>query len=183
MRCLMFATLVFWSPSLFAADFPTKIKPVLVWTGTETKQPKETFARCISQKGWQAIWDAHCVRKKGENLTCLEIDFDSFMVVAIFHMSSRLQIAEVVEKTEGILVRYKPWGNQIFFLPGSDGKHRVYESGRGEIDPKGIQSLSFAFVVIPRSTKAMILEEDAQSVIGKPPVWKERAKFATLKEK
>jgi hypothetical protein len=55
--------------------------------------------------------------------------------------------------------------------------------GRGEIDPDKPYLLSFAFVVLPRSTKAVIVEEEVQDIIGKAPVWQERARFPALAER
>jgi hypothetical protein len=89
-----------------------------------------------------------------------------------------------VEEKEWIRVRYQPWGNQIIFGYGPDsGTLKIFELGRGELDPNKAYMLSFAFVVLPKANKAVVLEEDVQHQIGKPPVWKERAKFAALVEK
>jgi hypothetical protein len=169
----------------FAADPPRKVKPVVVWTGTDSKQAKDSFARCGSPKDWQATWNAHCGQEKPADLpTCPEVDFDSYMVIAVFRKTSRIRVSEIVEEKECVRVRYQPWGNQIVFVPGPDaGTVKVVELGRGELDPDKPYMLSFAFVVLPKANKAVVLEEDIQDLIGKPPVWKERAKFPALMEK
>ena len=169
----------------FAADLPRKVKPVVVWTGTDNKQTKESFARCCSRKDWQATWNAHCGQEKTADLpTCPEIDFDSYMVIAVIRRTSRIHVSEILEEKGCVRVRYQPWGNQIVFAPDPDsGIFKIVEGGRGELDPNKPYTLGFAFVVLPKANKAVVLEEDVQGRIGKPPVWKERAKFPALVQK
>lgn len=183
---LLFASLALAAASVgFAADLPRKVKPVVVWTGIDSKQPKDSFARDCSPKDWQATWKAHCGQAKAApHQTCPEVDFDSYMVIAVFRKTSRIRVHEIVEEKECVRVRYQPCGNQIIFVPdpATNTVKRV-EAGRGELDPDKPYLLSFAFVVLPRSNKAVVVEADVQDVIGKPPVWKERAKFPALVEK
>jgi hypothetical protein len=83
-----------------------------------------------------------------------------------------------VEEKECIRVRFPPWGNQIIFVPDPDkGKVKVVDAGRGEIDLDKPSPLSFAFVVLPKTDKVIVIEKDVQHIIGKPPVWKEQARF------
>ncbi len=173
------------APAVLGADLPRKVRPVVVWTGTDSKQSKESFARCTSPKEWQATWKAHTDRLGGaDEPACPQVDFDSYTVIAIFRKRSRLRISEVVEEQDCVRVRYQPWGDQIAFIPGPKGSSvKVLESGRGEIDLNKPYLLSFAFIVLPKGAKAIILEEDVQSVIGDPPVWKECAKFPATVEK
>jgi hypothetical protein len=107
------------------------------------------------------------------------------MVLAVFSKSSRLRLFEIVEETECVRVRYQPWGNQIAFIPTNlNGfEVNVFDVGRGKIDLEKPYPLSFAFVVLPKGNKAVILEEDVKHLIDEPPVWKERARFPALPEK
>jgi hypothetical protein len=169
----------------FSADVPRKVKPVVVWTGTASQQTKDSFDRCCSQKDWQVTWKAHSGRKgDAEDPTCPQVDFDSYMVIAIFRKTSRIRISDIVEEKECVRLRYQPWGNQVIFVPDHDTRAvKIVELGRGEIDPDKPYLLSLAFVVLPRDHKAVILEEDVQGIIGKPPLWKERARFRATVEK
>jgi hypothetical protein len=169
----------------YAADSPRKIKPAVVWTGIDTKQAKDFFARCCSPKDWQATWNAH--RGSGNTANppdCPEIDFDSYMVIAVFRDTSRIRISDIVEEKECIRVRYQPWGNQVVFIPDPERSTvKVVEAGRGEIHPEKPRTLSFAFAVLNKGNKAIVIEEDVQPILGKQPVWEERAKFSALQEK
>jgi hypothetical protein len=169
----------------FASELPRKIKPVVVWTGTDSKQTKDSFARCCSVKDWLATWITH--RGKGKPTdprTCPEVDFASYMVIAVFRKTSQIHVCEMVEEKDCVRVRYQPWGNQLFFLPASDGStFKIVEQGRGELDLAKPYLLSFAFAIVPKVNKALVLEEDVQDLIGKPPLWKEQARFPVLVEK
>ncbi len=157
-------------------DLPRKLAPVVIFNGVDSRQAKESFVRCDSLKEWKSIWEAHC--GPGKATTDLDIDFDSHMVIAIFSSRSRLRPGDISEFGSFIRLRYHPWGDQIIFAPDPDGKKvRVIDSGRGEIDLDKPRMLSFAFVVLPKRTKPVIVEENVQHVIGDPAVWKERAKL------
>jgi hypothetical protein len=156
-----------------AEELPRKIKPVMVWTGTESKQTKESFARCCSQKDWEASWHKHKGRdEKTDRGTCPEVDFDSYMVIVIFHGESYqnhgIDIKSVTEEKGCVRVRYRPSWYQVASVPGQAE------------DFKALETQTYAFVVLPRSEKAIVMEEDVRNLIPDPPVWKERAKLAAL---
>jgi hypothetical protein len=165
-----------------AADFPKKITPVMVWTGTDSQQTKESFVRCCSVEDWQATWAAHLgYMKYAHPPACPDVDFHSYMVIAVFRKTSNIRVIEVVEQEECVRFRYHPCGNQTVDVPSpGSGPVKILEVGRGEVDPSKPYLLSFAFAVLPRCNKTIIVEEDVQDVIGNPPVWKERTTFPAL---
>jgi hypothetical protein len=155
--------------STSAQDLPKKLKPVFVYTGIDSKQTKQSFTRCTSQKEWQARWQEHRgAEEKNDRCRCPEIDFDSFMVVVIFHGKSDcndgLEIVSTVEEKDCVRVRFKPMWYQI--------------AGRGDYDTQ-----SYVFCVLPRSQKAIVFEEDVKSIIADPPKWKEQAKLPAVEKK
>jgi hypothetical protein len=163
--------------SASADDFPRKIKPVVTWTGTDSKQAEELFARCSSPEDWRAIWHKHCGGdKNAAGLSCPKVDFDGYMVLALFHGSSSqnhgIKLIELIEKKSCLHVRYRPEWYQIGFF-----------AGMPEVDWKKLDTQSFVFAVLPTSKKAIVLEEDVQHLIGHPPVWKERSKIAAVGKK
>jgi hypothetical protein len=163
-----------------AADLPRKVKPVMFWTGGNSKQSKESFARCSTQKDWEAIWEKHHEWEKyvGDR-SCPDVDFDSYMIVAIFVGKGRdmgVRFYEVVEEKDCLRVRYKPIEYQTGFNPNETDAEREKRERESETQ-------SYAFVVLPRSTKCVVLEENAQTTIDAPPVWRERTRFAAMKEK
>jgi hypothetical protein len=150
-------------------DLPRALKPVIVWTGTDSKQAKESFSCCRSQAEWEASWNKHQGRdEKAEGQPCSQVDFDTHMVIVLFHGESSqnhgIDIASVSEERGCVRLHYKPSWFQVVFREGE--ARRSYATQ------------SYAFVVLPQSRKAVVLEEDAQTLIGVPPDWQERAKLA-----
>jgi hypothetical protein len=157
-----------------AEETPRKLKPVMVWTGTDSKQAKESFTRCCSQKDWEVSWHKHQGGDgQANHRTCPEIDFDSYMVIVIFHGKSSqnigINIVDVFEDKESFHVRYKPLWYQIGILLGAN------------LDQKQLDTQSYVFIVLPKSQKAIVLEENVSGVIVGPPIWKERTKMPPLK--
>jgi hypothetical protein len=157
----------------WAEELPRKVKPVLVWTGTDSKQAKMSFARCCSQKDWETTWHEHQSEAKAKSQSCPQGDFDSYMVVAIFHgksfQNTGIEIVAVTEEKNCVRVRYRPlWYQVAFVRPATKGEVKSDEWLRSETQ-------SYAFVVLPRSEKAIVLEEDVRNLIADPPVWKKRA--------
>src|SRR4051794_26434420 len=85
---------------LIAAEPPCKIKPVVVWSGTRSAQTKELLARCSSDDELIKIWEKHARFAPGSaQFARPQIDFDTHMLVAIFHGKSDtnhgIHVAEV----------------------------------------------------------------------------------------
>lgn len=79
------------------------------------------------------------------------------MVLAIFRgrgwNSAGVRAISIVEEQGRIVFRFH---DKSYQTDGPDGR--------------GKQGTAYAFFVIPRSTKAVVLEENVQGLIGKPPV-------------
>jgi hypothetical protein len=153
-----------------------KIQPTVVLTGVDSQQSREAFVRCDSTDAWQATWKAH--RSEGFETSCMDVDFQSHMVVAVYSPSSRISIVDVSENESSVRIRYRPYGNQIIFIPDADGKNvKVYQAGRGELDLSKPSLLSYAFIVIPKRNKVIVIEEDVRRLISGPAIWKDKAKL------
>ena len=190
MRCLVICSCLGITVGAvgFASDLPRKVKPVVVWTGIDTKQPKDLFTRSCSPKEWQMTWKRHCgPGKETAKPKCPRVDFSSVMVIALFCKTSRIRLQEVVEEKKCIRVRFQGYGNQIIFSPSQppNDKEKVggIELGRGELDLDKPYLLSYAFIVLPRSNKPVVIEKDVQARIGDLPVWKELGKFPAIMDK
>ncbi len=90
-----------------------------------------------------------------------DVDFGRCMVVAVFGgeciNSAGMYAFSVAEEADQVLLRFG---------------HRPFQSGR-----EGKRATPFGFFVVPRSAKALVLEENVQNLIGGEPKWKERARF------
>jgi hypothetical protein len=181
-RFLVPVLLVVLPPS--SEELPRKLKPVVVWTGTDSKQAKMSFARCCSQKDWEATWHQHqSSEAKAKGQGCPEVDFDSYMIVAIFNGKSfqktGIEIVTVTEEKNCLRVRYKPLWFQVGFIRPERGSGPA----KGETKTDAYETQSYAFVVLPKSQKAIVLEEDVRNLIPDPPVWKKRATLEALPER
>jgi hypothetical protein len=153
-----------------------KVTPVLLWTGAGSKQTEALFARAASQRDWQAIWHRHMARDRDtDDRTCPEVDFGSYLVVALFPGAERIRLSEVVEAAGCVRVRFQ-LGSQVAFLPGWK-VIKVITDDPDDSDGKGNPTGRFLFLVLPRSNRVLVVEEDVSGRIGGPAVWKERARF------
>src|SRR5579871_1221728 len=97
------ALFLFGAGLSFAADDGAKIKPVMVWTGTDSAQKTESFVICRNEAALQDVWHKHRNSKDkwDDALTCPQVDFDSVMVAAIFNGKSGneygIRVVEILE--------------------------------------------------------------------------------------
>jgi hypothetical protein len=140
-------------------------KPLLVITGPNSNVRKPEYHRIASAKQLQKVWLQHhgktAQQAFEERLTGLNVDFDRCIVVAIFQgagtNSRGVTVDSVTETEKTVTVRF-------------DESH--YQTSGG-FD----RSSAFAFVVLPKSKKAVVLEENVQGLKGRPAKWKERARL------
>jgi hypothetical protein len=149
-----------------AADPPRKVKPVVVWSGIDSGQSKPVFCRCRSADEWQATWKAHQHEGGDAGRAAPEVDFESFMVLALFQgdgsQNYGLVVVEIVDEADGLRVRYETGYYQIAGIPDS------------EADRRKLDTRSFAFIVIPRSDKAITFESGTRQRTNLPPGdWKQ----------
>lgn len=146
------------------------ITPVVVIAGSDSACSKAECTSCRNRKEWATVWQKHIGDRAGRGRQVLpEVDFESFMVVAIFQGESSqnygLHIVEVLERASSVRVRFQPLWYQIPSSPSS------------ESDELKLRTQSFAFLVIPRAEKKIIVENNVQRVIDSPPVWKSVAEL------
>jgi hypothetical protein len=154
-----------------ADDLPRKSAPIVVITGTDSEQTKRSFARCFTEGELHDCWRKHRVKDE-DCLGCPTVDFDSYMVVAIFYGKRRqdhgIWVREIVEEKECIRFRFQPNSYQCSNVPGSF---------------KVCDTMSYAFVVLPKSTKELVLEEQTSGSLISPPVWTQQAMFPDSEKK
>ena len=154
-----------------AEELPRALKPVIVWTGTYSKEADQSFARCCSQREWETCWNKHiAIDEKADKQPCPEIDFDSYMTIVFFKGQSDhgLTINSILEEKDCIRVRYRP------------NSYQTGELRPGE--PVG-RAQNYSFIVFAKSKKPVVLEEDVHFLIGDPPVWKQQAKLPAVDDK
>jgi hypothetical protein len=150
------------------------LKPCVAITGANSHVTKPRYQRIMSADQWARVWQEH----KGEKptgkydlfydpLTLPRIDFDNYMVIAVFKgeswNSAGLKAVSIVEEDHRIVFRYRNKGYQTAG-PGGGG------------EPVSV----FGFFVLPRSKKPLVLEEGQFPLSGDPPLWTERITFPKL---
>ncbi|PCJ54367.1 MAG: hypothetical protein COA79_21865 [Planctomycetota bacterium] len=171
---LSFIILVLFTiPTLLADTIKRDVltKPCVVITGTDSHVSKRGYQRITSKKDWIRAWEKNKGQKLGNkydhnynSLGLPLIDFERYMVIAIFQGSGRnsrgLKAISVSEEQYRIAFRFDDESYQTI------GGH--------------IEVAVYGFFIIPRSSKPLILEENVQGLNGKPPVWKKRITFPKI---
>lgn len=152
-------------------------KPCVSITGANSHVSERSCHRITSMDEWAKVWQKH----KGQNaddkydyyddpLELPLVDFEKYMVIGIFQgsgmNSAGLKAVSVSEQDDCVVLRF-------------DDKSYQTEGPKGG----GKKVSAYGFFVIPRSPKTVVLEEDAQRLLGEPPLWKVRIKFEKLHEK
>jgi len=145
------------------------------WMGSYSSIQTPRIQVVTDANAWETLYAEHTRDKPEKNangfLTWPRIDFDQFVVVALFAgkgtNSNGFDAVSVTESIAGVVVRF----DEVLFQTAS------FNGG-----PSGITTTGFGFLVIPRKNGTWILEENTQNLIGGPPVWTER-KRVDLREK
>lgn len=155
-----------------AADEVSAINSALVvLSGNDSHVSTRAYQRVTSAADWKKTWLDHLgLRQDTICRTAMEIDFDRCIVVAVFGGTTwnlcGFQVDSVREDNDVILVRFIDIGYQT---AGPDG-------GGDRVTP-------YAFIVLPRSDKPIVLEETIRSLDTRDaPIWKEVARLGAAKK-
>jgi hypothetical protein len=151
----------------------TNSKPLLAVSGTDSYVTKPHYLRVTKADDWTRIWARHLGTSKEDYYRPLfEVDFDRCLMVVIFRgeqiQTRRLQIESMAENAESITVRF--W--ELSYGTG----HGVNETPTPRPPER-----PYAFIVLPKTNKYIVLEEKIWSkedaVLDRPPKWKEVARL------
>jgi hypothetical protein len=174
MRCLTVALTVsvLAVVGAVAGDSPRKVRPIVVWSGTDSGRSKPAYDRCRSAAEWAATWEAHTKEGGDAGREAPGVDFESYMVLGLFQgdgvQNRGLDVVEVIDEPDCLRVRYVTAYYQIIGLPDS------------EADKRRLETRSYALAVLPRSDKAVVLEEGN---VRTKSDWKERGRISAAKDK
>jgi len=153
------------------ADMPVA-KPLLTMHGRNSKITKRKLLRITTAEDWWALWAEH---KTGSpkpkdlpgNLDFAELDFEKVMAIAVFEGQGNncrgYTSHSITEVQDRLVVRLHA---------------HTYQSG---VDTPVTQA--WGILIIPRSSKVVVLEHDVRALLDDPPEWKEWARFSALPEK
>lgn len=152
------------------AQAPGKV-PFVSWTGPHSAIQESRYARVRDQKDWEKLWLEHTGQPAPAGVGVPagpEIDFGRCEVVACFRGKSKNSNGERVmaidDLTEFVRIRFDSASYQTAsFQPG--------------VEDRGVDCVPFGIWLVERTNKAIVVEENVQSVIGAPPVWREQKRF------
>jgi hypothetical protein len=142
--------------------------PLAVLTGNDSHVKPQAFLRIRSAADWKKTWLDHLgIKEDTIHRPAMEVDFTRCEVVTVFKGASvnscGLRVDSVTESNDAIVVRF------------DDISYQTMSFGNEE---KGDQVSPYAFIVLPKAnSKSIVLEENVQSIIGRPPEWKEVARL------
>ena len=150
---------------------PPASKPVLTMYGRNSKITKRKLLRITTAEDWRSLWMEH---KTGSpkpkdvpgDLEYAELDFKKVMAIAVFEgegVNCRGYTCHSIREVEG-RVRFRLEAHK-------------YQSGFPTPDTQ-----AWGILVIPRSSKEVVLERDVRVLIRAPPEWKEWTRFPALQE-
>jgi hypothetical protein len=143
-------------------------KPPVVYWGPHSKVTLPAQYLVGNERDWVHVWEKHTKKKIGENPyyrpNMLQVDFTSYMVLAIFRGQSAnsdgVSFVSVDNSGDVLLVRLR------------DRWYQTMEEG-DKVTPYG-------FIVLPRVSRKVVVEEDVQNRIGGPPIWKKLVTFPPI---
>ena len=171
-------------------ECPRTFKPVVTWGGEYSANDEKGFVRCVSAKQLHELWRKHAPSKLIDDLklerakqrvpdvindghqSCPDVDFKSHMVVAIFngkgYADAGITIGSIIEHEKQLIVRYRVLEYQTAVEPGVPERDR--------------RTQSYAFAVIPVSSKEIVFEEDEANGISErnEPRWKSKGRIPPL---
>ena len=143
--------------------------PLVTLSGAHSRIAEKSLRVVTHEADWYALWCRHVgapVREVYDSdynpAGAPTVDFGRCMVVAVFQgkswNSAGVKAVSVKEEEDVLRFRFDD---------------RSYQTMNG-----GDEVTAFGFFVVPRTRKPVVLEENVQGLLGKPPVWKERARLA-----
>jgi hypothetical protein len=164
----------------------TKLKPTVIFTGTHSAIQHETFDLIATESGWKELWKKHRGEEFNplftETFQELEIDFETHYVVVIFTGRGSGEGCEITARQRGdvVFVGFKPWFYQTEGRPpitAEDPLPRTPDFRAIHDEAKSAAKAPYAFVVLPKPVKTIVIERNVQSELGRPPVWNLRFLF------
>lgn len=155
-----------------AAQGARETKPYVTIAGAASRITTREYDRITAKDDLVKVWLRHTGTDPARHTDFYNeagvpgVDFERCMVVAVFGgaciNSAGIDVVSIAEEADRVLLRFQ---------------HRSFQSG-----PEGDRATPYGFFFVPRSPKALVLEENVQNLIGGEPKWKERARFEAMRE-
>lgn len=156
---------------VFPQQDPNKLpQPLVTFRGEHSKVDKPRYVRITSKPAWAKLWGEHVGRPVSDRgygwyynqRQVPDIDFDQCQVVAVFggrtYNNAGYRVVQVLGG-DAWTVRFDANSYQTAVMDPDDAD-------------KHPPSTPFGMFVLPKSAKAIRMEENVQGLINQPPKWK-----------
>ena len=157
-------------------------QPYLTLTGTDSRVRERGCFLIRSEAEWIKTWQRHKASKESPNydlfynpLGLPAVDFGQCMIVAVFQgakvNNAGLQAVSLVEEKERVVLRFE------------NKTYQTAQAARPTISAEGVLTVGakdeavYGFFVIPKTGKAVVVEEGVRQLLTEPLKFKERASF------
>jgi hypothetical protein len=155
-------------------------KATAVFTGTHSEIKKERFAVVYAAEVWKRLWEEHRGKENRftESYQELEIDFETHFVVAVFAGSCDWCGINTRITSDELRVGFRAGVNQ------TEGGGEFGARPRTTVErAKDEAQAPYAFVVLPRPVRKIVIEQDVRRLIDESPVWEVRTAFPVISER
>lgn len=146
-------------------------KPFVAFSGGDSRIETVRYERIVSDHSWAEVWLGNFGKRPSGKYDFFrnpervpDVDFEKCMVIAVFGGKTTnragFKAVGITESAEQVTFRFCP---------------KSFQTG-GQSD-RGHTTTPYAFFVVPRSTKPVVLEVDAHQYLGDQPAWKEVHRF------
>jgi hypothetical protein len=141
------------------------LKPLVAISGADSSVRLPSFERIATAKGWTSVWVRHLgTTTEDAYRPRLEVDFDRCLVVVIFRGERQnvrgIQVGSLRESTDSIILRFEELTYQT---------EQTAQASNQKARPP---ALPYAFVILSKTSKPIILEEGTRQYINEPPTWR-----------
>lgn len=157
------------------ANLPPMSKPLVAISGADSHVSRPSYQRITTPENWTRVWVSHLgTTPDNAYRPLLEVDFDRCLVVVIFRgirvNIRQIQIHSLLETADSVVVRFEELGYQTRSRAGADDEYEVPDR-------------PYAFVILPKTDKAIVLEENINhDPQGGPPEWKAIARLSAAQK-
>jgi hypothetical protein len=176
-------------PSLAQEPKETTLKPTLVFRGTHSAVRKERFAVVTGETEWKDVWKQHRGKEYDPPFTEkdqeLSVNFETHYVVAVFTKECDECVITPRMRGADVVIGFRmQWYSTEGRPPLGEDKRTEREKATDEArEAKEAAKAPYAFVILPKPVKAVVIEKDVRRSKFDPPLWKEESRYPVPKDK
>jgi hypothetical protein len=186
----------------------SQARPPAAWTGSYSAVTARELHRITDAAAWTDLWSRHvgdqAERDSYGQPVVPEVNFDHFMVIAIFNGESwNTRSMDIIEQAEiggELHVRFDAMTYQTMSEPFIDPDPLPAGSTHEEIVKRALERMdedrarqeankhndpnftrAYGLFIVPRHDGPLMLIENTQGLLGQPPIWTEQQRFEAIR--